>query len=255
MLDVSLVFVLLVLLIGSYVQTVAGFALGMISMALIGGLRLMDIPTLAAMVSFLSMLNAGLSLRGHGHEINRPVLIWLAIGIAPGLLLGYWLMLYLHASQLWALELCLGVFITLGGLSMTIRPRSWRQESGKPVAGFMGFLGGVLGGLFSASGPLLGWFVYSQPLPIAIIRATLLSYFFLATSARTVIVFFDGSLSSSVLLYSALGTPIVILGAWLGRRFPPIMEEQMLKRGVFMLLLAMGIWICISALNNRLDLA
>jgi hypothetical protein len=62
MFDVPLLIILLVLLFGSYIQAVAGFALGMIAVAIIGGLRLMDIPTLAAMVSFLSMLNAALSL-------------------------------------------------------------------------------------------------------------------------------------------------------------------------------------------------
>ena len=255
MLDVSLVFMLLVLLFGSYVQTVAGFALGMIAVAIIGGLRLLDIPTLAAVVSFLSMLNAGLSLRGHTQEIHRPILLWLVLGIVPGLLLGYWLMLYLHESRLWLLELCLGVFITLGGLSMSLRPRSWQQQSRAPFTWSMGMVGGVLGGLFSASGPLLGWFAYSQPLPVAVIRATLLSYFFLTTSARTLIVFLEGSLSSSVILYAAWGVPAVIFGAWLGRHFPPVVSEHTLKRGVFLLLLITGIWICLSALNSGFTVA
>jgi uncharacterized membrane protein YfcA len=250
MFDVPLLIILLVLLFGSYVQAVAGFALGMIAVAIIGGLRLMDIPTLAAMVSFLSMLNAALSLQGSVQHIHRNLLFWLGVGIVPGLLLGYWLMLYLHGSALWLLELCLGLFITVGGLSMSIRPRSWPQQSGAPFTWSMGVVGGVLGGLFSASGPLLGWFAYSQPLSVAVIRETLLSYFFLTTSARTVIVFFDGSLTTSVLVYAGLGAPVVVLGAWLGRRFPPVVSEQTMKRGVFMLLLLMGIWICISALSK-----
>ena len=254
MADFSLMLVLLVLLFGSYVQAVAGFALGMIAVAVIGGLRLLDIPTLAAIVSFLSLLNAGLSLRGHVHEIHRPTFFWLGLGIVPGLLLGYWLMLYLNASHLWLLELCLGAFITLGGLSMSLRPRSWARVSGAPFTWSMGTVGGLLGGLFSASGPLLGWFAYSQPLSVAIIRATLLGYFVLATSARTVIVFFEGSLSNTVLLYAALGAPIVVLGAWLGRRFPPVVSEAALKRGVFVGLLLMGIWICATALNTGLGL-
>ena len=72
MFDSSLLLILLVLLVGSYVQAVAGFALGMIAVAVIGGLRLLDIPTLAAMVSLLSMLNASLSLGGHTQHVHRP---------------------------------------------------------------------------------------------------------------------------------------------------------------------------------------
>lgn len=252
--ELSLILVLLVLLFGSYVQAVAGFALGMIAVAVIGGLRLLDIPTLAAVVSFLSMLNSALSLRGHAHEIHRPIFFWLGLGIVPGLLLGYSMLLYLNASHLWLLELCLGVFITAGGLSMSVRPRSWSHVSRGPFTWSMGIVGGALGGLFSASGPLLGWFAYSQPLSVAIIRATLLGYFFLTTSARTVIVFFEGSLTGSVLLYAALGAPAVVLGAWLGRRFPPLVSEEALKRGVFVGLLLMGIWICATALTTGLGL-
>ena len=110
MFDSSDILILLVLLVGSYVQAVAGFALGMIAVAVIGGLRLLDIPTLAAMVSLLSMLNASLSLGGHTQHVHRPMLMWLAIGIVPGLLLGYWFMLYLNGNRLWVLELCLGIF-------------------------------------------------------------------------------------------------------------------------------------------------
>jgi uncharacterized membrane protein YfcA len=82
----------------------------------------------------------------------------------------------------------------------------------------------------------------------------LLGYFFLTTSARTVLVFFEGSLTDSVLLYAALGAPAVVLGAWLGRRFPPLVSEEALKRGVFVGLLLMGIWICATALTTGLGL-
>ena len=80
--EISLILILFVLLFGSYVQAVAGFALAMIAVAVIGGLRLLDIPTLAAVVSFLSMLNSALSLRGHFHEIHRPIFFWLGLILA-----------------------------------------------------------------------------------------------------------------------------------------------------------------------------
>ena len=172
MFDIPLLVILLVLLFGSYVQAVAGFALGMIAVAIIGGLRLLDIPTLAAMVSFLSMLNAGLSLQGSSHHVHRSLLFWLGVGILPGLLLGYWLMLYLNGTALWLLELCLGLFITVGGLSMSIRPRSWPQRSGAPFAWSMGLIGGVLGGLFQPVGHCLAglptasrcpWLLFALP--------------------------------------------------------------------------------------------
>ena len=80
-------------------------------------------------------------LGGHTQHVHRPLPMWLGIGIIPGLLLGYWLMLYLNGNWLWVLELCLGVFITIGGLSMSIRPRSWSQESQRHLRGVWERLG------------------------------------------------------------------------------------------------------------------
>ena len=51
------------------------------------------------------MLNARLTLNGSVQHVHSPILVWLGLGIVPGLLLGYTLMLYLNGSRLWLLEL------------------------------------------------------------------------------------------------------------------------------------------------------
>ena len=58
----ALIIFLLITLLGSYIQAVAGFAMGMLIVAVAGGLRLIEIETLAAVVSILSLTNAALSL-------------------------------------------------------------------------------------------------------------------------------------------------------------------------------------------------
>lgn len=248
--EVQSIFIfLLVILFGSYVQAVAGFAMGMIIVAVVGGMRLLDIPTLAAVVSLMTIVNTTFSLRGQLGFVHRRLLFWIGVGQLPGIFLGFWLMGYLDAVDSRRLELCLGIFITVGGLAMAIRPRPLVEVSSGFFAWTCGLLGGLLGGMFSASGPVLGWFGYSQPLALNVIRATLLSSFFMTTSTRTVLVGFQGGLTETVLTYAALGIPAVILGAWLGKTFPPLLREDKLKRGAFFILLLMGIWICFSALQ------
>ena len=44
----ALIIFLLITLLGSYIQAVAGFAMGMLIVAVAGGLRLLEIETLAA---------------------------------------------------------------------------------------------------------------------------------------------------------------------------------------------------------------
>jgi uncharacterized membrane protein YfcA len=97
--------------------------------------------------------------------------------------------------------------------------------------------------MFSASGPVLGWFGYNQPLPVAAIRATLLACFALTTTTRTTIVGMTGGLTEAVFTYALAGLPIVLVGTWLGRNLPPPFTEDGIKRFAYWLLIVMGCWI------------
>ena len=238
---------LLIVFLGSYIQSVAGFAMGMIIVAVVGGMRFMELPTLAAVVSLLTILNVVLALRGQLRMIQRRVFVWLACGQIPAIFVGVQLLDWLDGNTRSTLELCLGVFITVGGLSMLLKPSPWEKVAG-PVACFStGVAGGLVGGLFSASGPVLGWFGYSQPLALATIRATLLACFALTTTTRTVVVGATGGLTGEVLWFALCGLPVVVLGTWLGRNFPPAVSEQTIKHFAYSLLLIMGSWILLRA--------
>ena len=122
---------LLIVFIGSYVQAVAGFAMAMLIVAIVGGLRLLDLPTLGAVVSLLTILNVFIALRGHTHEIHMGIFKWLALGQVPAIFVGLQLLHWLDGTTRWVLELCLGLFIMAGGLSMFLRPHPWQQVSGR----------------------------------------------------------------------------------------------------------------------------
>lgn len=244
--DALTVFLLLVLL-GTYVQSVTGFAMGMIITATVGGSMLVPLPVLTAVVSLLSLLNVCLALRGEWRQIHRPLFVWLALGQVPAIGLGLWLLLTLDAAAQHWLYLALGAFVALGSLSMTLRPVSQPAVS-KPLPTFIaGVAGGLVGGLFSASGPVMGWFNYRQPLSLRIVRATLLSCFFVTTSVRTLLVGGHGGLTQEVWTLAAWAVPVVVVGTWLGKHWPPPLAETTMKRGAFALLLVMGIWIVANA--------
>jgi uncharacterized protein len=251
----SLLIFLLATLVGSYVQAVAGFAMGMIIIAVMVGGGLAALPVITAVVSLLSLLNIVLALRGHGHHLARRLFGWLGVGILPSVWLGVWLLEHLDARAQWALELLLGSFIMLGSLSMMIRPHP-RPALSTPLASFVaGCAGGVLGGLFSASGPVIGWFTYRQPLTVAEIRTTLLAVFALTTSLRTVVVGWGGGLTREVWMLVLMGLPLVLLGTWAGRNLPPAVSDVTLKRLAFALLLVMGAWSIVRALLDLLAAA
>ncbi len=245
-----LIVLLLTLLLASYWQSVTGFAMGMIAIAVLGGFRLLDIPTATAVVSALSLFNACLALRGQTRHISRQLVGYIALGQLPAIVVGVWLLTALDREVTWLLELLLGVFITSGSLSMMLRPEPRATLSSPPASLMAGIAGGIVGGMFSASGPVLGWFAYRQPLPLVAIRASLLACFAMTTSTRTVAVGFGCGLTAEVLIYTAAGLPVVALGTWLGRNYVPEIPERRFKQIAFAVLVALGLWICVNAVLN-----
>jgi uncharacterized membrane protein YfcA len=227
-------------LVGSYVQSVTGFAMGMIMIAVMVGSGMIAVPLITAVVSLLSLVNVAFSLRGHLRQVDWRLLRWVGLGLPVAIWAGVVLLDVLDRRLTWLLELLLGTFILLGSLSMIVRPHS-RATRSSPLASFAaGLAGGVLGGLFSASGPVIAWFAYRQPLPVTSIRNTLLAVFALTTSLRVIVVGASGGLTAQVWLLAAAGLPVVLFGTWLGRTFAPPLRDVVLKRAAFGMLLVMG---------------
>jgi uncharacterized membrane protein YfcA len=225
---------------GSYVQSVAGFAMGMIVIAICGARGAIAFPEIAATVSLISFTNIVVALHGHVGQIDRGFFSWLAAGQLPAIGLGFWLMTVLDQNARWLLELLVGMFIACGSLWMMIQPQPLRTQSSALACLAAGTSGGIFSGMFAASGPVIGWFAYRQPMDIPVIRATVLAYFALGTSTRSVIVGLDDGLTIQVLQLTVAALPIVILSSWIGKSFPPRVSDATLKRMVFSLLFVMG---------------
>ena len=231
---------LLLALIGAFVQTVAGFALGMILVALAAAFDLVSLPVLTATVSLLSLANVILALRTQFDRIDWKVWRLISLGQVPGIGVGLYLMMQLHSSALAFLQFLLGLFVLFGSLSM-MRPNALLEKPSSGTAQFVaGLSGGLCGGLFSASGPVMGWFFYRQPWQLEPIRATLLACFGVTTAARTVLVFGRGEMDSEIILLTALSMPMIFLGTWLGGRWAGRVSIEFLRRWVFRLLVVMG---------------
>ncbi len=243
---------LFAVLLGSYVQSVTGFAMGLLVIACVSSARLVALETAAAVISLLSFVNIALSLRGHYHLVHGRIFRALALGQAPATVFGVWLLGVLSSHATFALELLLGAFLVAGSGSMTYRPRLRNSVSTSPAATAAGLAGGVLGGLFAASGPVIGWFCYRQPLPVTEIRATLLGCFAVSTMIRVAAVGAGGGLDRDVWTLAGAALPVVLIGTWLGRNAPPPVSEATLRRIAFLLLTLMGAWIIGSSLFRQL---
>jgi uncharacterized membrane protein YfcA len=226
--------------LGALVQSITGFAMGLIIMGGVTALGVAEIAFSAAVVSLISMVNAAVALR-HTYKFV-DIHIWTAMiaGLIPLTIAGVLLLELFSARFYEIIQVMLGVVIIGAGTSLMIQPRPFEGVSSRPAVAAVGGLGGVIGGLYGAGGAPLAWFMYRQPLELNVIRATLLATFLVSTSGRAVVVGFAGHLTKDVLLTALLAVPMVILVTLAGARLAPHVPDKLIRRFVFILLILLG---------------
>jgi len=232
---------LLVVGIGAYVQTVTGFAMGLIIMGAATLFNLVPVAFSAVVVTMTSMFNILLALSKEHRHIHWRSALLASAGMAPALILGVLLLDHLGSDSARGLKIALGIFILVGATLLVLKPhpRTNLQVGWRDV--LAGALGGFFGGLFSTAGPPLVYHLYRQPFGIDVIRTTLLTIFGFTTLLRNGFVALSGNFTMEMLNTSLLAIPVVYLATILGQRFPPPFAEQGMRRLAFALLAILGL--------------
>lgn len=246
----SLILFLLITGLASYFQTITGFGMGLIVIGAASIVHLASVPTLAAVVSFLSLGNGALALRGRMHHIDWPAMKAAALGIFPAMIGGVLLLEYLSDFAAGLLRLFLGVAIALSGAVFAIQPTPRVVRSTNAGFAFSGALGGLLSGLFGIAGPPLILHFYRQPLSLSTVRYTLMLVFVVSAVGRTIFVFMQGHLIAEVWMLSALALPAMAIGTLIGRHYPPQFSAKTVRRIVFLLLTGIGASLVISVIKE-----
>ena len=234
----SLLLLLAFIAVASYLQAVVGFGFGLLVMGLTASLRIMPLADTAIVISLLAMVNTATALKGGvGNILRREGGVSLCFSL-PMIGAGLYILETLSASHTQALRLLLGITI-LASSTVVLRPPH-REAALSPLPSFalFGVLSGLAGGMFSTGAPPVAFQFYRQPLPLNVIRDTLLGLFLVGSTARMLMVAASGGLTSGLLGLSALAFPLVILFSVLGRRHPPKLSERGIRRIVFALLVA-----------------
>jgi uncharacterized membrane protein YfcA len=241
------VFVLIVI-VSVYFQTVTGFGLSMIVMGLAGGMGIASIATLASVVCVVALVNSGVALGGAQRQMNWPIAWQLTAGVLPASVLGVLVLDVLSATATDIIQLLLGLVIVYGGISFAWRPKPLPKVSG--AAGFVayGFVGGLLGGMFGIPGPPLIFHLYRQPMSLPHIRSLLIFINAVVALARTLFVGAQGQLGADVWVLSLICLPMVALATLAGKRYPPPLSTQAMRRLAFAVLILMGLALMVPVL-------
>lgn len=238
---------ILVMLVGTYTQTVTGFGMGMIVLGVVAQFELTTITFASVIISLMMLANGSIALKGKWQRLDRRALMYSIIGLIPALILGVLLLTYLSRDFTQTLQAILGGAIFLGGVFIMMKPDPLKVRSGELSFSIAGATAGVLGGLFSIAGPPLVYQYYRQPFSIDNIRLSLLAIFLLMNIGRLIVLMIQGELTLEMLWIGLLCVPAVSIATVAGRRYPPPCSDKTMRRVAFLLLVTIGISLMFTA--------
>jgi len=246
----NLILLLLLAALASYVQTLTGFALGLLFMGGVGLLGILPLPDAAVLVSVFGLVNAIQMLSNGWRNIAWREFSMVIVSSFIFLIFGYWLLGLMLAASLDWLKLLLGLLIILSSLQLLFHPVSLTKPSHPSSFVFFGALAGIMGGLFSTAGPPLVYHFYRQPLQAAVIRDTLVTIFALCGLLRLILVIFWGDTPTASSWWGLLCILAVMAFTTLARRYPPPLTSAALRRLAFILLFLSGASLGLPAFMN-----
>lgn len=225
----------------AWVQTITGFAFALITVGGVALTGLMPLADAAALVSALSFVNAAqMASTGWRHIARRPFALVLMSSL-PMVVAGFFVLSWFSGTRADALRLTLALAIILSSLQLAAPPRPDQRMPGAPAFLFAGAMAGLMGGLFSASGPPLAWRFWRSPLPVAAIRETLVATFALNAALRLGLIATTGFRPDPSVWLGLVAVPAVMAATAAARRWPPPLAQATLRRIVFVLLLLAGV--------------
>jgi uncharacterized membrane protein YfcA len=237
----------------AYVQTLTGFAFGLITMGGIGLTDLMPLPQAAVIVSILTVASALQMLLKGWRDVAWREFGLVMMSSAPLLLAGYALLEMLAATRIDLLRLVLGLIIIATSLQLSRRPEPLPDRSGDGSFLFFGAIAGLMGGLFSTAGPPLVYHFYRQPFQVARIRETLVAVFAMNAVFRLGLVAVSADLPAASAWSALMAIPVVMALTYAARRWPPPLTPITMRRIVFVLLFLSGLSLALPAVAHLLS--
>jgi len=240
---------LLCVAIATCAQSITGFALALILLGLTGLFELAPLADVANVATVMSLFTAAIALRGTHGSLDWPIVRATFTGSVVGVAVGVALLAWLSSNVVMALRLLLGAVVIACAIIVLVRTHPLARRSSRASFQGFGFLSGVLGGLFSASGPPLVYQFYRQPLELDTVRDTLVATLAAGGVIRLAMVLASGQFGVRSLVLSALAVPLALAITWWLRRRPPPWPRETVLKLVCVLLVITGVGLIVPAVG------
>lgn len=196
--------------LAAFLRGFTGFGFGLAAVPLLS----LALPP-AEVVPFVVVLQVVVGLGGlrsaWPHCDWRSVRLLLP-GLVTGIPIGIAALSLLPANPV---RLAIGLIVAASVVLLWRGARLPRQPSAFIALG-VGLLSGVISGLSSMGGPPIVVYLLALGHPASVVRATSMIFFMLSGMTSMVPMSFTGLIGREVLTWTAIATPVLLLGSWLG---------------------------------------
>lgn len=238
----ALILVALIMATAAFVQSVSGFGMAIVAVALLP--LVMDLKDAIALIAVFNLFVSALTLiwnrAGFSWKIARPLILGMMIGIPLGFF-------FLHSTDSTILIRVLGIVLIFIAISDVILSRKSQYSLPSWSSWPLAIFGGVIGGAFNVGGPPIVAYIYSQKWSKTQIVAVLQSVFLfggffrnglmitrdLTTEGKT-----DWSWNLAINFLAAI--PLSILAIYLGKKCLDRIPQSTLRATVFAFIFIMG---------------
>ena len=228
-------------------QTLSGFGFGLLVVASFTLLDVLPLTATTFLVSLLGLVNSTTVVVKNRNAVKIPELkLMLYTGI-PLMLLGFVLLEYMSAHLTQFLNFILGISILLCCALMLVKRKRTDRPSRPRSFLIAGGVSGLLGGLFSTSGPPLVFQCYKQAWSIEAIRSTLLAVFTIGGIVRVGIALFGTLPDLDIMFLIAAAIPLVLLVTHFSRRLTPYVDAKWIRIIAITLLGVSGVSLVVTS--------
>lgn len=232
---VELITFIIAIGLGGLVRGYSGFGFSAVLVAILGlSFAPTEIVPIAVSMEVLASLGQARSVWSHIDW--RRLAVILGAGVV-GIPLGVWILLTLPGDLL---MLSVYAFILTASVILLAAPRL-KSPLTLPTLALAGFVAGIVNGATALSGLVLSLVFVFAGTPPAVMRGTLVAYFFATDLWTGVVLAMGGGYDASVLWRMALGLPILAIGLWLGSRHFGSATPESFRNATLLLLAATAI--------------
>ena len=231
------------ILLASLVQGITGFGFALIAVPLLS-LFIPELRNITPIIVIYSFLTNIIIVYRTKQYINLKKILPLIIFGILATPLGTYILLYVNVNTL---KIIVGSIITITALAM-LKNYKINIKNQNVSYGVVGLLSGFLNGSTGLSGPPVVLFLTNQNTDKNVFRANL-TFYGIATNIFAIIIFIsEGIINTSVLNFTAIYLPALIIGVSGGIKISSKINETLFKTLTIYLISFLGLYTVISTI-------